>query len=104
MPSKVIVKGNRCKPLKGCDGETIGFELYTGPEGEELLDASYCSDFRVASYIISDFPGGLEPVEEDRPGCPWDCWYLVHTEEAVGAITPDPPAKSSTKKKRKKKA
>ena len=116
MPALIVVKGNRCKPLPKVNGKPTGFELYTGPEGEETLETSYCGT-RKAEYKNDMYPN-LKRVEQLQPDCPWDCWYLTTEEtpaippkvpgadeypQEQGQTSSDPLVNTSKKKERKKK-
>jgi len=77
-----VAKGNRLQDVEAMvKGKcaVIGYTLYTGPDGEETADTSYCGT-RLAKYLIADHPG-LRKFKKFAIECPghkdWDCWQLA---------------------------
>lgn len=103
MPQeRIVAKGNRVTDIQDDDGvEIIGYRLYTGAEGEETEDASYCGT-RQAEYLTANHPG-LRKVPQLQHECAehpdWDCWQIV---ESVSAGPGEVVCEEPTGKKRQK--
>ena len=92
---KIIAKGNRLTELMNALCTTvIGYRIYTGSEGKETDDASYCG-IRAVEYLIGNHPG-LRGVPQFVHECAehpsWDCWQLVELEDSVHSVACEMPS------------
>ena len=103
MAEKKMLKGNRLEELY--DGESscvLGYRLFTGPEGTECDDASYCGSARSITLSTKEYrnlrvyPQGVSDTNPHWPA--WIVTYETGEPESAVSLTSASLQKKSYKK------